>query len=139
VKIAAHRLEMRGSSGHRAFMGEYGDIDIVLDPFPYSGGLTTCEALWMGVPTIALPGEFFAARHSASHMSNAGLADWVTGSIDAYIDMAVVRAADIAALAGLRATLRERVRRSPLCNAPLFGRSLGTALRHAWRERCRKA
>ena len=71
---------MRGSSGHRAFMGEYGDVDIVLDPFPYSGGLTTCEALWMGVPTITLPGEIFASRHSASHMSNAGLESWVAST-----------------------------------------------------------
>jgi protein O-GlcNAc transferase len=137
--IDAHRLEMRGSSGHRAFMGEYGDIDIVLDPFPYSGGLTTCEALWMGVPTIALPGEFFAARHSASHMSNAGLADWVAGSVEAYVEMAVARAGDIQALAALRAGLREKVRRSPLCDAPRFGRNLGAALRHAWQEWCRAA
>ncbi len=134
--IAADRLEMRGSSGHRAFMGEYGDIDIVLDPFPYSGGLTTCEALWMGVPTIALPGEIFASRHSTSHMSNAGLADWVAGSLDAYVEMAVARAGNLQALAALRAGLRERVRRSPLCDAPRFGKNLGTALRHAWQTWC---
>ncbi len=134
--VPAHRLEFRGPSGHRAFMAEYGDIDIVLDPFPYSGGLTTCEALWMGVPTITLPGEIFASRHSASHLSNAGLADWVNGSVDAYIAMAVARAADVKALAALRAGLRERVRRSPLCDAPRFGRNLGTALRHAWRAWC---
>ena len=134
--VPAHRLEFRGPSGHRAFMAEYGDIDIVLDPFPYSGGLTTCEALWMGVPTIALPGEIFASRHSASHLSNAGLADWVTGSVDGYIGMAVARAGDVQALAALRAGLRERVRRSPLCDAPRFGRNLGTALRHAWRAWC---
>jgi predicted O-linked N-acetylglucosamine transferase (SPINDLY family) len=134
--IASDRVEMRGSSGHRTFMGEYGHIDIVLDPFPYSGGLTTCEALWMGVPTIALPGEIFASRHSTSHMSNAGLADWVAGSIDAYVEMALARARDIAGLAALRAGLRERVRQSPLCDAPRFGRNLGIALRHAWRTWC---
>ncbi len=130
------RIECRGSSGHRAFMGQYGDIDIVLDPFPYSGGLTTCEALWMGVPTITLPGEIFASRHSASHMSNAGLADWVVGSLTEYADMAVSRAADLEALASLRARLRETVRRSPLCDAPRFGRNLGAALRAAWRDWC---
>lgn len=79
--IGEDRIEVRGSSGHRAFMSELGHLDIMLDPFPYSGGLTTCEALWMGVPTLTMPGEIFAARHSASHMSNAGLSDWVVGSI----------------------------------------------------------
>jgi protein O-GlcNAc transferase len=127
---------LRGSSGHRAFMGEYGHVDIVLDPFPYSGGLTTCEALWMGVPTITLPGEIFASRHSASHMSNAGLADWVTDSVEDYVEMAVARAANLGALAELRAGLREKVRLSPLCDAPRFGRSLGMALRHTWRAWC---
>jgi protein O-GlcNAc transferase len=133
------RIECRGSSGHRAFMGQYGDIDLVLDPFPYSGGLTTCEALWMGVPTVTLPGEIFASRHSASHMSNAGLADWVVGSLEEYADMAVARAADLDALVALRMTLREKVRQSPLCDAPRFGRNLGTALRDAWRTWCDSA
>lgn len=130
------RIETRGASGHRAFMGQYGDIDLVLDPFPYSGGLTTCEALWMGVPTLTLPGETFASRHSASHMSNTGLADWVVASLDEYVDGAVTRAADVEALATLRAGLREQVRRSPLCDARRFGRHLGIALRQAWRDWC---
>jgi protein O-GlcNAc transferase len=134
--IDGDRIELRGSSGHRAFMGQYGDIDIVLDPFPYSGGLTTCEALWMGVPTVTIPREIFASRHSASHLSNAGLAHWVTGSVQAYIDMAVARAADLPALAALRATLREKTRLSPLCDVPRFGRGLGAALRFAWRDWC---
>jgi protein O-GlcNAc transferase len=137
--VGSDRIELRGSSGHRDFLGQYGDVDIVLDPFPYSGGLTTCEALWMGVPTITLPGSFFAARHSVSHMSNAGLADWVSGSIEEYIDMAVARSSDLAPLAELRAGLREKVRHSPLCDAPRFGRNLGAALRHAWREWCLKS
>ncbi|MEA2743664.1 MAG: protein O-GlcNAc transferase, partial [Acetobacteraceae bacterium] len=134
--IDRDRIELRGSSGHRAFMGEYGHVDIVLDPFPYSGGLTTCEALWMGVPTITLPGEIFASRHSASHMSNAGLPDWVTGSVAEYIEMAVTRASNVPALATLRASLRESVRRSPLCDAPRFGQNLGAALRRAWQAWC---
>jgi predicted O-linked N-acetylglucosamine transferase (SPINDLY family) len=134
--IAAERIETRGASGHRAFMGQYGDVDIVLDPFPYSGGLTTCEALWMGVPTITLPGEIFASRHSASHMSNAGLSDWVTTSTQDYIETAIARVADISALAQLRASLRETVRLSPLCDAPRFGRNLGAALRQAWQAWC---
>ncbi len=134
--IAQARVELRGRSLHRAFLGEYNHVDIVLDPFPYSGGLTTCEALWMGVPTITLPGEIFASRHSASHLSNVGLADWVADDLDGYVDMALARAADPQALAALRAGLRSRVKASPLCDAPRFGRNLGAALRHAWREWC---
>lgn len=135
-RIDPARLELRGSSGHRAFLREYNDIDIVLDPFPYSGGLTTCEALWMGVPTVSMPGEIFAARHSLSHLSNAGLADWIAPDLAGYVALALEKAADLEALATLRAGLRARTQASPLCDAPRFGRSLGAALRHAWREWC---
>ncbi len=130
------RVELRGSSRHRAFMREYNDIDIVLDPFPYSGGLTTCEALWMGVPTVTLPGEIFASRHSLSHLSNVGLTDWVAEDLDSYVALAVTKAADLAALAALRAALRARVKLSPLCDARRFGHGLGQALRQAWRAWC---
>ncbi|HET8997157.1 MAG TPA: hypothetical protein VFN42_10870, partial [Acetobacteraceae bacterium] len=134
--ITADRIDLRGPSRHRAFLGEYNGIDIVLDPFPYSGGLTTCEALWMGVPTITMPGDFFAARHSFSHLSNAGLAGWAADDLASYIELAVAKAADLDALAALRAGLRARVKASPLCDAPRFGRNLGAALRHAWQTWC---
>ena len=139
--FAAHgidpaRIEPRGASPHRAFIGEYGGIDLVLDPFPYSGGLTTCEALWMGVPTITLPGETFSSRHSLSHLNNAGLTDWAAHDAAEYVDLAAAKAADVGALAALRAALRARVKASPLCDAPRFGRNLGAALRHAWTQWC---
>jgi predicted O-linked N-acetylglucosamine transferase (SPINDLY family) len=134
--VAGERLELRGPSRHREFLGEYNGIDIVLDPFPYSGGLTTCEALWMGVPTVTMPGETFSSRHSMSHLSNAGLADWVVPDSAAYVELAVAKASDIASLAALRAGLRARVKASPLCDAPRFGRNLGAALRFAWRDWC---
>jgi predicted O-linked N-acetylglucosamine transferase (SPINDLY family) len=130
--IDPSRVQMRGSSPHRAFLASYNEIDIVLDPFPYCGGLTTCEALWMGVPTVTLPGEIFASRHSASHLSNAGFPEWVARDRADYVAIAVARAADSTALAALRTTTRDRVRASPLCDAPRFGRALGLALRHAW-------
>ena len=119
-----------------AFLREYNDIDIVLDPFPYSGGLTTCEALWMGVPTVTVPGEIFASRHSMSHLSNAGLADWVAPDLAAYVELAVAKASDIQALAALRSALRVQVKASPLCDAPRFGRNLGAALRTVWQDWC---
>jgi len=134
--VSAERVELRGASPHREFMGEYNQIDLVLDPFPYSGGLTTCEALWMGVPTVTLPGETFASRHSMSHLSNAGLGDWVAADLEDYVKLAVAKASDLDALATLRAGLRARVKASPLCDAARFGRNLGAALRHAWTEWC---
>jgi protein O-GlcNAc transferase len=108
----------------------------VLDPFPYSGGLTTCEALWMGVPTVTLPGEIFASRHATSHISNVGLTDWVAANLAEYRQIAVAKASDIVVLADLRAGLRSRVKASALCDAPRFGRHLAAALRHAWADWC---
>ncbi len=91
-----------------------------------------------GRADVALPGEIFASRHSMSHLSNAGLADWVAPDIAAYVELAVARASDMPALAALRSGLRARVKASPLCDAPRFGRSLGAALRFAWRDWCRQ-
>ena len=132
--IARERLDLRGGSRHPDLLAEYGDVDLVLDPFPYSGGLTTCEALWMGVPVLTWPGETFASRHSASHLCNIGLHDWVVPDLDTYCREAVRRAADLPALADLRAGLRTRMRLSPLCDGPRFGRTLTAALTRAWSE-----
>ena len=134
--ITGDRFLFSGQATAVEMMRTYAQIDIGLDPFPYSGGLTTCEALWMGVPTVTMPGETFASRHSASHMSNAGLPDWVVEGADAYVARALASVADIDALAQLRTGLRAQARASPLCDAPRFGRSLGAALRHAWRGWC---
>ena len=131
--IDPERIALRGSSRHRDFMAEYNDIDIALDPFPYSSGLTTCEALWMGVPTVVYAGEIFAARHSLSHMCNAGLADWVAYDTETYTALAVAKASGMAALAALRARLRAQVKASPLTDAPRFGTNLAAALRFAWK------
>jgi protein O-GlcNAc transferase len=131
------RLALRGSSPHCEVLAQYAEVDLMLDPFPYSGGLTTCEALWMGVPTLTAPGETFSSRHSASHMSNVGLSDWVAADLEAYVAQAIFRASDLDALSLLRAGMRERVRCSPLCNGPRFGEALSRALRRAWTDWCR--
>ena len=96
--------------------------------------MTSCEALWMGVPVVTLPGETFASRHSTSHLCNVGLSDWVAGDLAEYREMAIARAKNVAALGELRRGLRARMKASPLCDGPRFGRHLGEALLRAVNE-----
>jgi predicted O-linked N-acetylglucosamine transferase (SPINDLY family) len=134
--VDAARLELQGWSAAREALAEYGRLDIALDPFPYNGGLTTCEALWMGVPVITCPGETFAARHGVGHLSNVGLAEMIAPTLDEYVERAVALAADLPALAALRAGLRHRVAASPLCDGQRFADNLASVLRGAWRQWC---
>ena len=115
-------------------LAEYNRLDLVLDPFPYSGGITTCEALWMGVPVITLPGKTFAGRHSLSHLSNVGLTETVARDVAEYVELAVRLAHDLPRLAKWRAELRGQVASSPLCDGPRFAANLMKALRSIWQE-----
>ncbi len=116
------------------FLAEYRRVDIALDPAPYNGGTTTCEALWMGVPVVTLAGEAFFARMGASLMHNAGSPELVAASADEYVKIAAALAADIARLGDLRASLRARLAASPILDGPRAGRELGDACRTMWRE-----
>jgi predicted O-linked N-acetylglucosamine transferase (SPINDLY family) len=132
--IAPARLEFRGYAPHAELLAEYNGIDLALDPFPYSGGLTTCEALWMGVPVVTCPLETFASRHSLSHLSAVGLTETVASDLDEYADLAVSLAGDLPRLAGLRSRLRERMAASPLCDGKRFAADLSSLLQGVWRE-----
>jgi predicted O-linked N-acetylglucosamine transferase (SPINDLY family) len=137
--IERARVDLLPASPHAELMAKYNEIDIALDPFPYSGGLTTCEAMWMGVPVVALAGETFAGRHAASHLHNAGLSDWVVEGPEDYVTVAERWSRDLAALAELRAGLRQRMAASPLCDGPRFARNLEAAFRAMWRRWCEGA
>lgn len=130
--IDADRVLFEGRSPHEDLLGAYGRVDIALDPWPYSGGLSTCEALWMGVPVVTYPGPTFAGRHSVTHLHNSGLGEMVADSWDAYVDIAAGLADDLDALAGLRARLRDQVSSSPLCDGERFGAALSQAFRKVW-------
>jgi predicted O-linked N-acetylglucosamine transferase (SPINDLY family) len=132
--IDPQRIECLGSSPHPALLAAYHRIDLALDTFPYSGGLTTCEALWMGVPVVTCPGETFASRHSLSHLSNVGLTETIASTPDEYIDRAVSLANDLPRLAALRSNLRQQMAASPLCDGKRFAANLMTLLRNAWKE-----
>jgi predicted O-linked N-acetylglucosamine transferase (SPINDLY family) len=127
--IAAERVTIEGTSTHAAMLQRYNDIDIALDALPYSGGLTTCEALWMGAPVVTLPGRSFAGRHSLTHLMTIGLAGLVAADAADYVRIAAGLAADRARLAALRATLRPRMASSPLCDSPGFARDFAARLR----------
>lgn len=129
-------LILRGWSKHRELLETYNEVDVALDSWPYSGGLTTCEALWMGVPVVSLPGTGFAGRHSATHLTVAGLADWVVDDIQAYEDRAVEAVGELASLARMRAGLRDQVAGSPLCDAQRFGANISNVLEQAWTDVC---
>ena len=126
--IASARVELFGRTSRASYLASYADVDIGLDTAPFTGGTTTCEALWMGVPTVTLAGMSLIGRQGASLMNAAGLPDWIAADEDAYVRLAIERASDIAALAKLRASLRERVRASPLCDALQFASDFADAL-----------
>jgi predicted O-linked N-acetylglucosamine transferase (SPINDLY family) len=126
----ARRLPMR------QYFEQYHHIDIALDPFPYTGGTTTCDALWMGVPVISLAGQTAVSRSGLSILSNIGQADWVARSAEEYVQIACDLAGNLNRLAGIRASLRQQMRGSPLMDAPRFAQDVEIAYREMWRSWC---
>jgi len=136
--IAADRLSFMGYVPLHECFAMYNNIDIALDPFPWCGGLTTCDALWMGTPVITLAGQTGVSRGGFSLLSNLGLADLAAHTIEEYLAKATALATDLPRLAELRRTLRPRLLASPLMNAPRFITHLESAYRQMWRSWCNR-
>jgi len=138
--VAADRVELvprlHGAAAH---LSAYERVDIALDPFPYNGTATTCEALWMGVPVVTLCGGRHAGRVGASLLSQIGLPELIADSVASYLDIAARLAADPARLTALRHTLRPRMTASPLCDGPAFSRKMEAAYRAMWLRWCEAA
>jgi predicted O-linked N-acetylglucosamine transferase (SPINDLY family) len=130
--VDSARLDLRPMSVHRELLEQYADIDIALDPFPFSGGHTSCEALWMGVPIVTFPQERVVSRQTFSFLANIDLTDLAARDADDYVRIAVALANDQPRLARLRETLRPRLAASALCNPVDFTRSLEDAYHLAW-------
>jgi predicted O-linked N-acetylglucosamine transferase (SPINDLY family) len=113
--------------------------DIALDPFPYNGGATTCECLWLGVPVVTKAGAMGFSRSGVSILSNAGLRELVAGSDEEYVDIAAALATDRPRLRALQNGLRDRMSAAPLMDAAGFMRDLERAYRAAWRRACAAA
>jgi predicted O-linked N-acetylglucosamine transferase (SPINDLY family) len=125
--VERSRVRLEGSAEHDAFLAAYARVDIALDAFPYSGGTTTMEALWQGVPVLTHDGDRWASRTSRSLLLAAGLDDWCATGVPTYVARAVSLARSRETprrLASLRSTLRERLRDSPACDSAGLARSL---------------
>ena len=135
--IAAERVEMRGFGPHH--LAEYGDMDIALDTFPYTGGMTTCEALAMGVPVVTLRGESHGARFGESLLRNANLPELIAETPEDYVRLAVRLASSPEQLRTLRMELRPRLERSPLMDAHTYVRDVEAAYTEIWEKFVHKA
>ena len=136
--IEAKRLILRGVVPRAEYLKTYNEVDIALDPFPYCGGTTSVEALWMGVPVLTLAGEHFLSRQGVGLLMNAGLPEWVAIDHEDYVARAVSHAGDLQTLASLREGLRNQVLASPIFDAPRFANHFEAALRSMWRDWCKQ-
>lgn len=133
--IDVARVDLYGSTPRQRYLQAHAEVDIILDTFPYPGGTTTCEALWMGVPTVTLAGQTLLSRQGAALLSSAGLDDWVAARVEDYEEIAVSRARSLEGLAALRQQLRGQVSSSPLCDGVRFAKDLEEALLGIWKEK----
>lgn len=132
--ISRGQLYLEGFSPRAELLAAYDRVDIALDPFPYPGGTTSVEALWMGVPVITRKGDRFVSHVGESIAHNAGLPDWIAADDDDYVAKAVRFATDLEHLVNLRAGLRQQVLDSPVFNTRRFARHLEGALWALWRS-----
>lgn len=128
------RVSMHGGMLREEYLAAHAEVDVILDTFPYPGGTTTCEALWMGVPTLTLAGDTLLARQGASLLAAADLQDWIAYSPDEYIAKAISLSNALPNLAHLRKGLRRQLVSSPLFDAKRFAENFEEALWKIWHK-----
>jgi protein O-GlcNAc transferase len=134
--VSAERLKCMGGSNRGAHFGAYQRIDIALDPFPHGGGMTTLDALWMGVPVVTWSGETISSRLAAASLTALGLTDFVATDPETYVDLAIAKASNIEYLSLLRTSLRERLATSEFGDCSRYSRAVETAYREIWHRWC---
>jgi len=135
VGISPKQVKIGGMLAREDYLAEYMDMDIMLDTFPYPGGTTTCEALWMGVPTLTLSGDTLLARQGASLLSCADLQDWIAQSEEEYIAKAIQHSANIELLSVLRENLRAQILETALFDASRFSKQFEDAMLGMWNQK----
>ncbi len=136
--LGPDRVRFIGKRPRKVYLANYSQIDIALDPFPFSGHTTTCDALWQGVPVITLAGKTYASRMSTSTLTQARFPQWIASSQENYIAIARSLAEDRANLASLRSSMRDRLKAAPILDAAGFTKSLECALRNIWQRQREK-
>lgn len=126
--IDLHRVDLVGGTSREEYLAAYGEVDVVLDTFPFPGGTTTAEALWMGVPTVTLTGDTLLARQGESMLRCVGLSDWVATNEQDYVQLAARKVNDLHSLDKLRKNLHAAVLASPLYDGARFAKNLEEAL-----------
>ena len=134
--VAPERIEFVPRKPRAEYLRLYDSIDIGLDPLPYNGITTTCDALWMGVPVVTLAGQTAAGRAGISILSTVGLTELIARTQEQYVQIVTQLAGDPPRLAQLRSTLRERMTQSPMMDGPGFARKMESAYRQMWRRWC---
>lgn len=130
--VTADRLILEGAESRDKYFAAYHKVDIALDPFPFPGGTTSVESLWMGVPVLTLGGARFLSRQGVGIMMNAGMSEWVAYNVDDYLTFAVSHAEDRNRLSILRSTLRQHMLSSPMMDGLRFAKNFEVALRNMW-------
>ena len=134
--ISATRITMVGRIPLTEYFRSFDAVDIALDTTPYSGGTTTCDALWAGVPVVTAPGARPFSRSAASILSTVGLSEWIASTPEDYVRLAIEFARKEEVVVELRRSLRQRMRESPLMDEVQFVRDLEGAYRRMWRAWC---
>ena len=130
--IPSERLILEGPSSRTEYLNTYNRIDLVLDTFPYPGGTTSCEALWMGVPVLTLKGGRFLSHLGESIVSSAGQTNWIAQDLDDYVKKAVSFAGNLEGLTQVRTTLRDSILQTPLFDTACFSKHFEEALWGMW-------
>ena len=126
------RITFDGASRHIDMLRQYSEADIALDPFPFCGGLTSCEALWMGLPLVTLAGPRPFSRQTHAILHAIGRPEWSAGNVEEYVEIASRLAGDPAGLTRIRQDLRHQIVASGFCDAPRFARGLERVYRDMW-------
>jgi len=134
--VESGRIDLAGKMPHAEYLGLYRRIDICLDPVPYNGHTTSLDAFWMGVPVVTRVGDTVVGRAGLCQAMNLGLPELVATTSDEYVAIAVALAGDLERLERLRASLRSRMRSSPLMDGARFARNLERAYREIWQRWC---